>query len=124
MTELEKQCNFSRCAAQLILFAYDQGYKITLGEAYRSPETAEIYAKAGKGIKNSLHRRRLAIDLNLFKDGQYLSRSEDYKPLGDYWKSLSCLNYTCVWGGDFIDDKTGLPAPDGNHFSFLHLNLK
>ena len=63
-----KQSRFAKDIAQFILWIYDQGYEITLGEAYRTPEQAEINAQKGIGIKNSLHTKRLAIDINLFKD--------------------------------------------------------
>ena len=89
MSELEKQFVFSRLVADLIVYAYQAGFTVTLGEAWRSPETCELYAKEGKGISNSLHRRRLAIDLNLFKDTNLLRDSKSYKILGDYWKSMS-----------------------------------
>jgi len=62
----EKQQQFTRMVADLILFAYEHGYGLTFGDAYRSP-------KVEYGHKNSLHRKRLAIDLNLFKDGKYLA---------------------------------------------------
>lgn len=83
---------------RLIDFAYDSGYAVTLGDAYRDPRIAEY------SHKNSLHGKRLAIDLNLFKDGEYLTDSESHKPLGDYWCSLHPSNR---WGG----------MNDGNHYS-------
>lgn len=117
MTELNKQFLFTRFTADLIVYAYQQGFQVTFGEAWRSPETCELYAKAGKGISNSLHRRRLAIDLNLFKDGKYLTDLASYKILGDYWKSLSGLGYECAWGGDF-------KSQDANHFSIENLGVR
>lgn len=117
MNELNKQFVFARLIPDLIVYAFSQGYQVTLGEAWRSPETCELYAKAGRGVSNSLHRRRLAIDLNLFKDGKYLTASHDYKFLGDYWKSLSGLGYRCCWGGDF-------ESQDGNHFSIENLGIR
>lgn len=60
------------------------------------------------GIQNSLHRKRLAIDLNLIINGQLASSVDDYRPLGEYWKSLNPLNR---WGGDFVH-----PRPDADHF--------
>jgi len=117
MKEIEKQFLFSQLLAKLILFAYDKGFTITLGEAYRPPETAELYAKQGIGISNSLHRRRLAIDLNLFKDGSWLTDIPSYKILGDYWKSLSGKDHECAWGGDF-------KSRDLCHFSIEHLGSR
>ena len=108
MTLSEKQQTFSILIAHLIRWAYDQGYAITLGDAYRSPEMAAIYAKQGKGIKNSLHCRRLAIDLMLWKGNKYLQKIEDYKPLGEHWEAMSTPDAQCFWGGRF---------GDGVHFS-------
>lgn len=105
MTLGETQRKFSRMAADLIVWAYDNGFEITLGEAYRTPEQAALNAQKGSGIANSLHTKCLAIDLNLFKDGVYLKESSDHEPLGLYWESIGGS-----WGGRF-------KKPDGNHYS-------
>tara|TARA_R110002020_G_scaffold304816_1_gene520613 strand:- start:307 stop:489 length:183 start_codon:yes stop_codon:yes gene_type:complete len=52
-----------------------------------------------------MHRKRLAIDLNLFKDGKYLTDSNHYLFAGEYWKNL---NDACNWD-----------IRDGNHFSMF-----
>ena len=111
MTLREKQSEFCYLVAKLIYFAYGNGYQFTFGETYRSPEESERLFKLGKGIKNSLHTKKLAIDLNLFKDGKYLTKTEDYKVLGEYWEMQSQSGYICHWGGHF---------GDGNHFSIGH----
>jgi hypothetical protein len=108
VTLREKQSLFARDVAKLILHAYDLGYEVTLGEAWRSPETAHIYAQKGIGTADSLHTMRLAIDLNLFRRGVYLDLTEHHTNLGAYWKSLSPQHR---WGGDFR------PKRDGNHYS-------
>jgi hypothetical protein len=115
MTLGEKQRTFALNVAKLIIWAYEQGYELTLSEAYRTPEQAELNAKAGKGIANSLHTQRLAIDLNLFRGGRWLQFSEQHRPLGEFWKSLHPDNR---WGGDFR------PRPDGNHYSMEHEGVK
>lgn len=111
MTLREKQSFFALQVAKLILKAHEMGYSVTFGEAYRSPEEALRLAKAGKGIKASLHTQRLAIDLNLFQHGKYLSDGDDYRPLGEWWEAQSFNGTTCCWGGRFHD---------GNHFSIEH----
>jgi hypothetical protein len=108
MTLRQKQSWFAEHVAQLIVAAGAMGYEVTFGEAYRSPEEAARLAKLGKGIKNSLHTQRLAIDLNLFKDGVYLSSTESHRPLGEWWEKQDPL---CRWGGRF---------GDGNHYSMTH----
>ena len=116
MTLREKQSLFAELVAMLLVMAHDLGYAVTLGEAYRSPEEAARLAKLGKGIKTSLHTQRLAIDLNLFRDGKYLTASEDYRPLGEAWERLSQKpDYECCWGGRF---------GDGNHFAISHNGKK
>lgn len=112
MTLREKQSMFVRLVANLIRYATDQGYEFTFGEAWRTPEQAKLNAASGKGISNSLHIDRLAIDLNLFKDGKFLSTTEDHRPLGEWWEKQHPL---CAWGGRFND---------GNHYSIQHEGRK
>ena len=102
----QKQRRFVRMIADLILFAYRSGYELSFAEAYRPPDVAELYARQGRGIRNSLHCERLAIDLNLFRDGQYLDSTEAHRPLGEYWESIGG-----TWGGRF---------QDGGHYSLAH----
>ncbi len=102
----QEQQEFARQAALLITHIFSTGYKVTFGECLRTPEQAELYAKQGKGIKDSLHCQKLAIDLNLFDlKGNYLTKTEDYKFVGEYWESLDPKNR---WGGRFT-------RADGNH---------
>lgn len=105
MTLRERQEVFAKNVGLLIGYIFSQGYGCTLGEAYRTKEQAEIYERTGKGTRNSLHCKRLAIDLNLFKDGVYQTLSEPYEFAGNYWMSLHPDNR---WGG---------AGNDGNHFS-------
>lgn len=104
----DRQELFARNVSALIIYIFGQGFKCTLGEAYRTEEQAKIYAKQGKGIIDSLHCKRLAIDLNIFSpSGTYLIDSELYKPFGIFWENLHPDN---VWGGRWAK------RPDGNHF--------
>jgi len=108
MTLRKKQSLFVYLVAVLLIEADQRGYELTFGETWRSPEEAARLAKAGKGVTASLHCQRLAIDLNLFKDGKYLTSTEAHRPLGEWWEQLHPL---CRWGGRF---------GDGNHYSFEH----
>lgn len=45
MTLSEKQQLFTKLIAQLILWADEKGYRLTFGEAYRTPEQAALNAK-------------------------------------------------------------------------------
>lgn len=109
MTLRQKQSIFLFLVARLIIFANENGYELTFGEAYRTPEQAALNAKKGIGIENSLHIKRLAIDLNLFKDGIYLSSSENHRFLGEWWEQQ---HMNCRWGGRW---------KDGNHYEFTEL---
>jgi hypothetical protein len=111
----ELQMIFAVNVGKLILKINEDGYSCTFGEAYRTPEQAALNAAKGIGIKNSLHCKRLAVDLNLFKDGVYCADSEAHLPFGKYWVTLNALNR---WGGDW--DKDGIPfeprETDANHY--------
>jgi len=108
----ERQRQFPPMVASLIEFAYANGYALTFGEALRTQAQAEANAKSGSGIVHSLHLLRLAIDLNLFKDGLYLTKTSDHEPLGIYWESIGG-----TWGGRFS-------KPDGNHYSLEWQGVK
>ena len=107
----KKQRKFSRMIAELILWAYDQGYEISFGDSFRDPRLHGAFGeKKGYGSKNSLHKMRLAADLNLFKDGVYLNKTSDHEPLGEKWEEMGG-----AWGGRFND---------GNHYSLEHNGFK
>lgn len=106
MSRLQEE--FAQSVARLIQKAGQFGYGVTFGEAWRTPEQAALNAAKGSGISNSLHTERLAIDLNLFKDGRYITDSEGHELLGIWWKALG-PQYR--WGGDFTKKK------DWNHYS-------
>jgi hypothetical protein len=104
----QKQTMFVINVIQLLEFIFSKGYSVTFGETYRTPEQAKLNAKKGIGIVDSLHCKRLAIDLNLFDpDGNFLTKSSDHEPFGLYWQSLHPDNR---WGGLWKKN------PDGNHY--------
>lgn len=92
------QEKFAQSAAKLIAKAGELGYGVTLGEAWRTPEQAQWDADHHLGVAHSLHMDRLAIDLNLFQDGVFLTTPEAYVILGTWWKTLG-PDYK--YGGDF-----------------------
>lgn len=113
MTLGEKQRLFTLMVAKLIQYAYDQGYELTFGDAYRSPQVfGKVGEKKGYGRSKSLHKMRLAVDLNLFKDGVYLRETEDHRFLGEFWEQL---HEDASWGGHF---------DDGNHYSMKHRGMR
>ena len=106
MTLREKQSKFAKMAAELILKAYEMGYEVTLGDAYRDPRLhGEMGVKKAYGAANSFHKILLEIVLNLFKDGKFLGSTEDHRKLGEWWESKGG-----TWGGKF-------KQADGNHYS-------
>lgn len=95
MSLREKQSKFVEMTSLLFLFAKLKGYELTYGDAFASNGHKE----------GSFHYKRLAIDLNLFKDGKYLTSTSDHLPLGEFWEFIGG-----TWGGRFKN-------PDGNHYS-------
>jgi hypothetical protein len=105
MTLFEKQICFSMMLKELLEFADKQGYQITLGDAYRDPRAIFPYSH-GK----SLHKVRLAIDLNVFRNNKLMTDGNDFRDLGEFWENIGG-----TWGGRF---------KDGNHFSIEHEGMK
>ena len=104
MTLRQKQSELVRMVSMLIDFATREGYELTFGDAYRDPRVhGQFGEKKSYASHNSLHKMRLAVDFNLFKNGKFLTRTEDHTPLGEYWESIGG-----TWGGRFND---------GNHYS-------
>ena len=93
MTLREKQSLHALNIAKLIIFAFENGYEITKGEAWRTTDQQLLYfkgyklMKSGNSLKlvktkpksktmNSYHLKKLADDLNVFKDGRLLGRMD------------------------------------------------
>ena len=102
MGMVDKQNKFSRMVALLILHAQELGYQVTLGDAYRPPD-------ANYGHPKSNHKKRLAIDLNLFLDGKYITDGQGHDELHDYWDTIG--------GSERIER-------DMNHYSVLHKGIR
>lgn len=111
LTLRQKQSKFVSMVARLIAHAETLGYELTFGDAYRDPRLhGAVGEKKGYGAANSLHKERLAVDFNLFKNERFLSSTAAHEPLGLYWESLGGS-----WGGRFND---------GNHYSLEHKGRK
>ena len=98
MTLGERQELHAECVGKLLVEAYRLGYKVRLGDAWAKKRNPLEHKP------DSLHYEKCAIDINLFKDGVYLSHTMDHLPLGKFWESLHPL---CRWGGHYND---------GNHY--------
>jgi hypothetical protein len=99
MSLVKEQAAFLQDVCKLIAHATEQGWVITGGELYRTPEQQEIHVKAGRSkTMNSIHLKRCAIDLNFFRDGKLIWDKNQIAPLGAFWERLNPKNR---WGGNF-----------------------
>ena len=101
----QARCEFTRLVARLIDKAILLGYEVAMDEGTERITTRD---PSSDHMKNSLHHVGLALDLLLYdRAGTYLTRTEDYRRLGEWWETQHAL---ARWGGRFS-------SPDGNHFS-------
>ena len=108
-----KQKLFMRLVPRLIDKAHELGFEVTIGDAYRDSRShGAVGKRIAYGNKYSCHKSRLAIDLNLFKGGEYLTTTEAHRTLGDWWEQQ---HESACWGGRFND---------GNHYSMEHNGRK
>lgn len=99
MSLVIEQDAFLQDVAKLIVFCKDNGWVVTGGELFRTPEQQAIHIKAGRSkTMSSNHMRRCAIDLNFFKDGELTYDKVALQPVGDFWESLHPKN---SWGGNW-----------------------
>ena len=105
----EKQELFMRLLPRLIDKAHALGFEIRGGDLERNRAVFGIMGEQrGYGHKNSAHKLKLAIDLNLFLDGKWQTQTSQHQELGEWWEQQHEL---CRWGGQFND---------GNHYSLEH----
>lgn len=113
----ERQRLFTLKVSQLIAFAYAEGMELSLGHAWRDSETQRRLVEKGfSETMNSRHCDRLAVDFNLFLDGNYMSDREAYRPLGELWERLGGR-----WGGRFgvdPEDYAKKVGWDPGHFEY------
>lgn len=98
----EARVLFTSLLPRLIDKAFELGFEAAIDEA---TERLTVKDPTSDHMVGSLHHIGLAIDLILYKDTVWQMYSEQYRTLGEYWKTLHPF---CHWGGDF---------GDGNHFS-------
>lgn len=106
MTLGEQQQLFMRLLPGLINKAHQLGFEIRAGDLFRDPRVhGNFGTRKGYGRSRSCHKLKIAIDLNLFKNGKFMQKTADHKELGQWWETQHAL---CKWGGRFND---------GNHYS-------
>jgi hypothetical protein len=109
MTLGEHQELFSRLITQHMVWLFMEGYDIRCGDFFASHGHRE----------GSNHYLKLAADLNLFFEGEYLSATSDHSESGKVWEGRHILTR---WGGNWDKDETaGEPGEnDGNHYSVIY----
>lgn len=95
MSLRKQQSEFVCAVGKLICYAYSLGYELTFGDTYPGKF---------KHKKGSFHEKGLAIDINLFYDGVYMTETIDHESLGMYWEAIGG-----TWGGHW---------GDGGHYSW------
>jgi hypothetical protein len=115
----KKQELFMRLLPRLIDKAHSLDFEIRGGDLFRDPRA---FGKLGHYMSNLIgrvyghrysgHKLKLAIDLNLFKNGEFKTSTEDHRELGEWWETQHEL---CSWGGHFND---------GNHYSLEHNGMR
>ena len=114
----DQQQLFSLNISKLIKYAHLMGFGLTFGHAWRSPEEQERLFKAGlTKTLASQHLNRLAVDFNVFQNGQLCLEWSRIKELGDYWEQLHPQNR---WGGDWNGNDLKDGFIDCPHFEMLN----
>ena len=111
----QKQAQFLRYKALLVLYAHAQGYCLVEYEGCIMPNRKSRGGRKyvdGVHMRLSLHYDRMASDFVLYDiaTGQPVrdGKDERWVRLGEFWESLNPL---CRWGGRF---------QDAGHFSLSH----
>ena len=98
MSLREEQSYFAKDVEKLLAFIHGLGFDVTFGEVLRTEEQQALYISQGKSkTSNSMHLKKCAIDLNIFRDG-ILMAGKDLQEFGYYWQSLNEKNR---WGGSW-----------------------
>ena len=81
-----------RLLPRLIDKAHELGYEIRGGDLFRDPRAfGDMGEKGVYGHRNSAHKLKLAIDLNITKDGVYLNgnaATQAHNEIHDFWDTL------------------------------------
>ena len=105
----QKQELFSKLIPKLITKAHELGFDVRIGDLFRDPRVHGAYGeKIGYSSAYSMHKLKLAVDLNLLINNVMKVKTSNFQELGEWWEQQHEL---CRWGGRF---------KDGNHFSLTH----
>lgn len=108
----QRQSLFARLIAQLVTWIYTHpGWEVTFSEGYVGDTDARDGDYDGPHMRNGAHYNKVALDINLFVDGAWITGSHPaWDEIGEKWLSLHPL---CRWGGTFH-------SKDWNHFSVFY----
>ena len=102
-----KQKRFAKMLPRLIDKAHELGFEVSIGDVFRDPRVHGIFGvKKGYSAAKSVHKLKLAVDINLFWNGVLVRDTKGHQQLGEWWESQGGS-----WGGRFND---------GNHYSLEH----
>jgi len=108
MSLVREQAVFLLHLSELIRKASELGFLASGGELYRTPDQQALHVKHGRSkTLKSLHLKRLAIDLNFFREAPdgaltLTYEIEELRALGAFWESLDPANR---WGGHWTSFK-------------------
>lgn len=105
---VREQSVFLLHVCELVKKAGELGFSASAGELYRTPEQQALHVRNGRSTTMaSQHLKRLAIDLNFFRDAPdgrplLISDVETLRPIGQFWEGLDAANR---WGGNWTTFK-------------------
>jgi predicted chitinase len=108
MSLVREQAVFLLHLSELIRKASELGFLASGGELYRTPDQQALHVKHGRSkTLKSLHLKRLAVDLNFFREAPDGTLTLTYdvaelRALGEFWESLDPANR---WGGHWTSFK-------------------
>jgi len=106
----KRQELFASLLPALLDRAFRLGFDVRIGDCFRDPRAhGEMGEQGPYGNKNSNHKLKCAVDLNLFREGVYLTTTEDHRELGEWWDEQHELTR---WGGVY---------DDSNHYEIIDL---
>lgn len=104
MSDFTAQTKFFEAICRWGLAMVARGYVVTGGDWFRDPRATFPYDRCPPD--KCFHRRRLAFDPNLFRNGVYITTLEGWQEGGELWEKMGG-----TWGGRF-------GHPDPNHLSW------
>lgn len=110
---LNSQQIFAYNLGKLIIFIYESGFEVSIGEVERTKYQQKEYIRTGRSkTMNSNHLKRLAADIFIFKNDALVNDKNKLYEIGKFWESLHKNNR---YGG-FFRNFTDIP-----HFEMIEL---